>query len=155
MIYLTHTKNGLRNSFYLLYHLNLYFTSWEQSCLEFSRHVPSALCLVLVDLFLSFNLCTLRWWCCSVEKTSKKKKKKKKKLRVEDFDRFGSVGILFSLPKIRSISAENPKEGRLLVWGNISIPPMSCTGNSYAHLALREHIKLALGLAFFNVDLFR
>lgn len=47
---------------------------------------------------------------------------------------------LFSLPKIGLYSLENEEKRLLLVWGNISTPPMSCTGNSYVHSALREHI---------------
>ena len=49
----------------------------------------------------------LRRWCCSVEKISKKPENS---LKIKDFDRFGSVGILFSLPKMGLISAENPKK---------------------------------------------
>lgn len=47
---------------------------------------------------------------------------------------------LFFLPKIGLYSLGNEEKRLLLVWGNISTPPMSCTGNSYAHSALREHI---------------
>lgn len=49
----------------------------------------------------------LRRWCCSAEKVSKKPENS---LKIEDFDRFGTVGILFSLLKIWPISAENPKK---------------------------------------------
>ncbi len=47
---------------------------------------------------------------------------------------------LFVLPKIGSDSSKNEEKRLLLVWGNISTPRMSCTGNSYAHSALRKHI---------------
>lgn len=78
----------------------------------------------MVDMFLVCRRHILRLSCCSVEKTSKKPENS---LKIEDFDRFGSVGILFFLPKIRSISVEIPKRPFTSMGKHINTPNVLST----------------------------
>lgn len=86
-----------------------------QSCLECSRYVPPALCLVLVDLFLTSNLCMLRRWCCWVRKAVEKGRKS---IKIDEFPTFKKAGNPLFCCK-NGLSGSNPVKNRaLLVWRN-------------------------------------